>query len=40
MARRWANHLLVDCLNSECYVSREVRQHIEDTLLLPVKTSP
>ncbi|PHK26209.1 hypothetical protein VF10_03560 [Nostoc linckia z13] len=35
-----ANKLLVDCLNSECYVSREVRQHIEDTLLLPVKTSP
>ncbi|MFN6540687.1 MAG: NACHT C-terminal helical domain 2-containing protein [Nostoc sp. EkiNYC01] len=35
-----ANKLLVDCLNSECYVSRDVRQHIEDTLLLPVKTSP
>ncbi|PHJ69130.1 hypothetical protein VF14_03050 [Nostoc linckia z18] len=34
-----ANKLLVDCLNSECYVSREVRQRIEDTLLLPVKTS-
>jgi predicted NACHT family NTPase len=32
-----ANKLLVDCLNSDCYVSREVRQKIEDTLLLPVK---
>lgn len=32
-----ANKLLVDCLNSECYVSREVRQHIEDKLLLPVQ---
>ncbi|AVH68449.1 NACHT domain-containing protein [Nostoc sp. 'Peltigera membranacea cyanobiont' N6] len=31
-----ANKLLVDCLNSECYVSRSVRQQIEDTLLLPV----
>lgn len=31
-----ANKLLVACLNSKCYVSREVRQHIEDTLLLPV----
>jgi predicted NACHT family NTPase len=31
-----ANKLLVDCLNSDCYVSREVRQEIEDTLLLPV----
>ena len=30
-----ANKLLVDCLNSDCYVSREVRQEIEDTLLLP-----
>ncbi len=27
--------LLFDCLNSECYVDREVRQHIEDTLLIP-----
>ncbi|MHC5747964.1 MAG: NACHT domain-containing protein [Nostoc sp.] len=33
-----ANKLLIDCLNSECYVSREVRQQIEETLLLPVKT--
>ncbi|MEH2279870.1 MAG: NACHT domain-containing NTPase [Nostoc sp.] len=31
-----ANKLLVDCLNSDCYVSREVRQQIEDTLLLPI----
>lgn len=30
-----ANKLLVDCLNSDCYVSREVRQEIEHTLLLP-----
>ncbi|MBD1879101.1 NACHT domain-containing NTPase [Coleofasciculus sp. FACHB-T130] len=31
-----ANKLLVQCLNSDCYVSREVRQEIEDTLLLPI----
>ncbi|MEH1927624.1 NACHT domain-containing NTPase [Nostoc sp.] len=31
-----ANKLLIDCLNSDCYVSREVRQQIEDTLLLPI----
>ncbi|MBD1831591.1 NACHT domain-containing NTPase [Cyanobacteria bacterium FACHB-472] len=31
-----ANLLLVQCLNSDCYVSREVRQEIEDTLLLPI----
>jgi predicted NACHT family NTPase len=31
-----ANKLLVDCLNSDCSVSREVRQEIEDTLLLPM----
>jgi predicted NACHT family NTPase len=31
-----ANKLLVDCLNSDSYVSREVRQEIEETLLLPV----
>jgi predicted NACHT family NTPase len=31
-----ANWLLVECLNSDCYVSREVRQEIEDTLLLPI----
>jgi len=34
-----ANKLLVDCINSDCYVSREVRQEIEDTLLLPVNRS-
>jgi predicted NACHT family NTPase len=31
-----ANKLLVDCLNSDCDVSREVRQEIEETLLLPI----
>ncbi|MEO1146232.1 MAG: NACHT domain-containing protein [Cyanobacteria bacterium J06638_22] len=31
-----ANKLLGDCLNSDGYVSREVRQEIEDTLLLPI----
>ncbi|WP_335100929.1 NACHT domain-containing protein [Nostoc sp.] len=31
-----ANKLLVDCLNSDCYVSREVKQEIENTLLLLV----
>lgn len=30
-----ANQLLVACLNSDCYVSREVRDNIEATLLLP-----
>jgi len=30
-----ANKLLVNCLNSDCYVSQEVRQEIEGTLLLP-----
>ena len=24
------------CLHRECYVSREVRQEIEETLLLPI----
>ncbi len=33
-----ANNLLVDCLNSDCYVSRKVRQEIEDTLLSPVRS--
>ncbi|MGB7444475.1 MAG: NACHT domain-containing protein [Coleofasciculaceae cyanobacterium] len=28
------NKLLMDCLKSDCYVTREVRQEIEDTLLL------
>jgi predicted NACHT family NTPase len=31
-----ANQLLVDCLNSDCYVSREVREEIESTLFLPI----
>ncbi len=31
-----ANKLLVHCLNSECYVSREVREEIENTLLLAI----
>ncbi|MEH2463621.1 MAG: hypothetical protein V7K23_07570 [Nostoc sp.] len=31
-----SNQLVADCLNSDCYVSREVRQQIEDTLLLPI----
>ena len=30
-----ANQLLVDCLNSSRYVTRRVRQEIEETLLLP-----
>ncbi|MBE9247924.1 hypothetical protein IQ226_01660 [Dolichospermum sp. LEGE 00240] len=28
-----ANNFLLECLNSDCYVSRDVRQYIEDTLL-------
>jgi hypothetical protein len=31
-----ANLLLADCVNSECYVSREVREEIEATMLLPI----
>lgn len=31
-----ANKLLIDCLNSDCYVTKTVRQYIEDTLLLPM----
>lgn len=34
-----ANRLLVACLNSDCYVSREVREEIEATLLLPYNRS-
>jgi predicted NACHT family NTPase len=33
-----ANKLLVDCLNSDCYVSREVRAEIESTLFLPIES--
>lgn len=29
------NKLLVDCLNSDCYVSRAVRDEISETLLSP-----
>jgi predicted NACHT family NTPase/DNA-binding XRE family transcriptional regulator len=32
-----ANLLLVQCLNSDCYVSRHVRESIEETLLLPME---
>ncbi|HAG82139.1 MAG TPA: signal transduction protein [Cyanobacteria bacterium UBA12227] len=32
----YTNKLLVDCLNSDCYVSREIRQQIEESLLLPI----
>ncbi|PZO41084.1 MAG: hypothetical protein DCF19_10075 [Pseudanabaena frigida] len=32
-----ANKLLVDCLYSDCYVNREVRESIEDTLFLPLE---
>ncbi|MBF2003489.1 MAG: hypothetical protein IGS38_22545 [Synechococcales cyanobacterium M58_A2018_015] len=31
------NKLLVDCLNSDSYVSRDVRGTIEETLLLPIE---
>jgi predicted NACHT family NTPase len=31
----YANLLLMDCLNSDCYVSRAVRQEIEETIFLP-----
>ena len=31
-----ANQFLTQCLHHECYVSREVRQEIEETLLLPI----
>lgn len=32
-----ANKLLVECLKSDCYVSRETRREIEDNLLFPIK---
>jgi len=35
-----ANKLIVDCLNNKCYVSREVHQHIVETLLLPFIAIP
>ena len=31
-----ANQLLTQCLHQDCYVSPEVRQYIEETLLLPI----
>lgn len=31
-----ANKLLVDCLQSSCYITLAVRQEIEETLLLPI----
>ena len=31
-----ANRFLLECLNRDCYVSREVRQEIEDTMFLPI----
>lgn len=34
---RDANLLLVDCLNSDCYISRKIREEIKDTLLLPLE---
>jgi predicted NACHT family NTPase len=33
-----ANILLVDCLNSDCYISQEARAEIEDTLLLSISS--
>ncbi len=31
----YANKLLLDCLQTQCYVSRETREYILETLLLP-----
>jgi len=31
-----ATRTLLDCLNSDCYVTKATRQYIEDTLLLPM----
>jgi hypothetical protein len=31
-----ANRLLINCLNSDCVVSEEVRHAIEEALLLPI----
>jgi predicted NACHT family NTPase len=31
----YANKLLLDCLNTQCYVSLDTRQYIQETLLLP-----
>ncbi|MBD2130065.1 hypothetical protein NDI39_19965 [Microcoleus sp. ZQ-A2] len=35
-----ANKLVVDCLNSDCNVTTEVRNEIEETLLLPTEMLP
>ena len=35
-----ANKLLVDCLNSDCRVTPDVRKPIEDTMILPIKSIP
>ena len=35
-----ANQLLVDCLNSNCYITPAVREEIEETLLLPIAELP
>jgi hypothetical protein len=32
-----ANRLLAECLKRECYLSREVREEIEETMLLPMR---
>ncbi|MEM9007933.1 MAG: signal transduction protein, partial [Cyanobacteria bacterium P01_F01_bin.86] len=31
-----ANKLLADCLNSDCYVTKNTRQYVEATMLLPL----
>ena len=31
-----ANWLLLDCLNTNCYVTRAMREELKETLLLPV----
>lgn len=32
----YANQLLIECLHQDCYIRKEVRQEIEETLLLPI----
>jgi predicted NACHT family NTPase len=32
----YANHFLVECLHSDCHVTKDVRHKIENTLLLPI----
>ena len=34
-----ANELLIDCLNSKCSVSEEVKQQIEDSFILPFESN-